>query len=117
MEDKQTSSRNKRRERKLTLLYVLGGGILTEDFITKHMRIILFVFFLIIFFIANRYNCMQKLKEIDHLQQQARDLRYEAISTSSELPTNSRESQVEELVKEQGLNMEGAKEPPYELYK
>ena len=60
---------------------------------------------------------IQKLREIDRLQQQLRDVRFEALSISSELTGNSRQSQIELLIEEQGIDLEGAKTPPYELYK
>ncbi|MCD8471761.1 MAG: hypothetical protein LRY33_04490 [Parabacteroides chartae] len=98
-------------------MYVLGGGILKKDFIVKHTRMIVLIVILMFFFIGNRYTCMQKLREIDRLQQQLRDVRFEALSISSELTGNSRQSQIELLIEEQGVELEGAKTPPYELYK
>ena len=41
----------------------------------------------------------------------------EALSISSELTGNSRQSQIELLIEEQGIELEAAKNPPYELYK
>lgn len=107
----------KKKEKKLSLLYILGGGILKEDFIIKHTRMIVLLVILAFFFIGNRYSCMQKLKEIDRLQQQLRDIRFEALSISSELTGQSRQSQVEVLVEEQGIELGAAQSPPYEIYK
>ena len=115
MNEKQ--QQKKKKERRLSLLYILGGGILKEDFIVKHTRMIVLVVVLIFFFIGNRYTCMQKLREIDRLQQELRDVRFEALSVSSELTGNSRQSQIELLIEEQGIELEAAKQPPYELYK
>lgn len=109
--------KTKKKEKRLSLLYILGGGILKEDFILKHTRMLVFIVVLIFFFIGNRYTCMQKLREIDRLQQQLRDVRFEALSISSELTGNSRQSQIEFLIEEQGIDLEGAKTPPYNLYK
>ena len=95
----------------------LGGGILKEDFIVRHTKMIVLVVVLIFIFIGNRYVCMQRLREIDRLQQQLRDVRFEALSISSELTGNSRQSQIELLIEEQGIELEAAKNPPYELYK
>ena len=117
-EEKQQQRKNtKKKENKFSPLYVLGGGLLKEDFIIKHTRMIILVVILIFFFLSNRYTCMQKLREIDRLQQQLRDVRFEALSISSELTGNSRQSQIELLIEEQGIELEGAKTPPYELYK
>lgn len=116
MEEKQRK-RTKKKEKRLSLLYVLGGGILKEDFITKHTRMLVLIVVLVFFFIGNRYSCMQKLKEIDRLQQELKDVRFEALSISSELTGNSRQSQVELLIEQQGVELEVAKAPPFELYK
>lgn len=116
MEEKQRK-RTKKKEKRLSLLYVLGGGILKEDFITKHTSMLVLIVVLVFFFIGNRYSCMQKLKEIDRLQQELKDVRFEALSISSELTGNSRQSQVELLIEQQGVELEVAKTPPFELYK
>jgi Bacteriodetes cell division protein (FtsL-like) len=88
----ETAKKKKKKEKRLSLLYILGGGILKEDFIVRHTRMI-------------------------RLQQQLRDVRFEALSISSELTGNSRQSQIELLIEEQGIELEAAKNPPYELYK
>lgn len=115
MEEKP--NKTKKKEKRFSLLYILGGGILKEDFIVKHTRMIVLLVILAFFFIGNRYTCMQKLKEIDRLQQQLRDIRFEALSLSSELTGQSRQSQIEALVEQQGIELEGAQTPPYEIYK
>ena len=107
----------KKKEKRFSLLYIFGGGVLKEDFIVKHTKMIVLIVLLIFFFIGNRYTCMRKLKEIDRLQQQLRDVRFEALSISSELTGNSRQSQIELLIEEQGIDLEVAKQPPYELNK
>lgn len=115
--NKPQPKKKKKKEKRFSLLYILGGGILKEDFIVKHTRMIVLVVILIFFFIGNRYTCMQKLREIDRLQQQLRDVKFEHLSISSELTGNSRPSQIEQLVEEQGVELEGAKTPPYKLHK
>ena len=99
MEENGQHKKTRKKEKRLSFWYILGGGVLA------------------FFFIGNRYTCMQKLREIDRLQQQLRDVRFEALSISSELTGNSRQSQIELLIEEQGIDLEGAKTPPYELYK
>ena len=115
--EQQSRKKAKRKEKRLSLLYILGGGILNEDFIVKHTKMIVLIVVLVFFFIGNRYTCMQKLREIDNLQQQLRDVKFEALSISSELTGHSRQSQIETQIEEQGIDLEGAKTPPYELYK
>ena len=113
----ETKQKEKKKENRFSFLYILGGGIL---FFFNHKtpsEMIVLVVVLIFIFIGNRYVCMQRLREIDRLQQQLRDVRFEALSISSELTGNSRQSQIELLIEEQGIELEAAKNPPYELYK
>ena len=95
----ETKQKKKKKENRFSFLYILGGGILKEDFIVRHTKMIVLVVVLIFIFIGNRYVCMQRLREIDRLQQQLRDVR------------------IELLIEEQGIELEAAKNPPYELYK
>ena len=106
-----------KKKKHFSFIYILGGGILNGDFIMRHTRMIVLIVVLIIFFIGNRYSCMQKLSKIDHLQKELQDVRFEALSISSELTGHSRQSQIEPMIEEQGNDMEGAQTPPYELEK
>lgn len=117
MDENKQPKKTNRKEKRFSFWYILGGGILKEDFIMKHTKMIVLVVILIFFFIGNRYTCMQKLSQIDRLQQRLHDIRFEALSVSSELTGNSRQSQIELLIEEQGFELEGAKTPPYEIYK
>ena len=117
MDAENKTSKQTKNKGHLGILYVIGGGFLKEDFFTKNTRMIVLVAILMFFFIGNRYTCLQKLREIDRLQQELRDLRFEALSISSELTGNSRQSQIERLIEEQGIDLEGATTPPYELKK
>ena len=101
-----------KKKKHFSFIYILGGGILNGDFIMRHTRMIVLIVVLIIF-----YSCMQKLSKIDHLQKELQDVRFEALSISSELTGHSRQSQIESLIEEQGIDLEGAQTPPYELEK
>ncbi|MDR2775488.1 MAG: hypothetical protein LBC19_12260 [Tannerella sp.] len=106
-----------KKKKRISWMYILGGGILKEDFIVKHTNMIVLIVFLLFGYISNRYSCIMMLREIDRLQEQLKDVQFEALSTSARLTGNTRPSQVEELVKRQGLGLEKAKTPPYKLYK
>lgn len=106
-----------KKKKKITLMYILGGGILSEDFIVKHTKLVVLIVALLFVYISNRYTCTIKLREIDSLQDRLKEVKYEAQSVSAKLTGNTRPSQVEELVKRQGLELEKAKTPPYKLRK
>jgi hypothetical protein len=97
------------------LLYILSGGILQHALLLRHAKLILLIVLLLLTFIGNRYTCMHKLRDIDRLQQQLQDLRFEALSISSQLSSSSRQSHIEERIKDAALPLLPPSAPPYEL--
>ncbi|MDR0505364.1 MAG: hypothetical protein LBH32_00895 [Dysgonamonadaceae bacterium] len=92
-------------------------GDLFEDFIIKQSKMILWVFFLILVFISNRYSCSKKLAEIRRLTAKLELVKYENLSLSTEITTRSRQIQLEDMLKEKGINLEMAKTPAIEIHR
>ena len=109
--------KEKDKKKKRNFLYFLSGGILKEDFVVKHTRLIILIVILLVLFIGNRYTCLTKLREIDQLQNELFDVKTESIQISGQLTGRNRMSQIEEMVKAKGLEIESAKTPPYILHK
>jgi len=110
----------KKRKKRTVIEWIVDifyGNILKEDFIVRHTKMIVLVVVLIFGYISNRYACIIKLREIDRLQTQLKEVKSEALDLSAELTGNTRPSQVEELVKRNGLGLEKANTPPYKLHK
>ncbi|MDR2121117.1 MAG: hypothetical protein LBP64_09650 [Tannerella sp.] len=107
----------KKKKRRFSILYFLSGGILKEEFVVKHTRMIILIVILLFFFISNRYTCLLKLREIGHLEEELQDLKNKDIEISSKLTGNNRLSEIEDMLKKQGLELESAQMPPYILYK
>lgn len=75
--------------------------------------IVLCAFFAIIY-ITNRYSSEQEIIEIEKLKTELTDMRYRALTRSSELTVKTRQSQVEQSLKMTGDSvLESPKEPPY----
>jgi hypothetical protein len=115
MEEKK--NHKKRKQRRLSFNYIIGGGILKEEFFVKHIRMIALVVILTIGFISNRYACILKIRKIDNLQRELKSVQLESLAISIELSEYSRPSMVEEQVKEQHMNLEMATSPPFELHR
>jgi cell division protein FtsL len=98
-------------------MYILGGTVLTEDFFWKNARFIITVFVIIVFYISNRYSCIEKIAKIETLQQELKDAKYESLTISAELMGISRESKVEDMVQKNGVDLKQAKEPIYKIKK
>ena len=64
-------------------------------------------------YIGNHYGVIMNLNKIDELNETLADVKYEALTQSSLLMQESRQSRVRELVMEKGLELEDAKTPPY----
>jgi len=107
----------KGKKKRPSLLYILSGGILKEGFIVKHTKLLVFIVALLFIFISNRYSCLLKLREIDRLQRELQDVKQESVTLSGQLTGSNRLSQMEELVKKYGLDLEAPTSPPYILHK
>ena len=107
----------KKKKRKNSWMYILGGGILKEGFVIKHTKMIVLIVILLFFYISNRYSCIIKIREIDRLQIQLKEVKSEHLSILVQLTGNTQPSQIEESVKRLGLDIEKAKTPPYKLSK
>lgn len=98
-------------------MYILGGTVLTEDFFWKNARFIITVFVIIVFYISNRYSCIEKMSKIEKLQWELKDAKYESLTISAKLMGVSRESKVEDMVQKNGVDLKMSQEPIYKIEK
>jgi cell division protein FtsL len=100
-----------------SFIYVFGGSVLTEDFLLKNMRFIVTVLIIIFIFIGHRYTVLQKMAEIEKLERELKDAKYEALSISADLTKASRLTEIERLIEEEGLELKISNEPVYRIRK
>jgi hypothetical protein len=105
------------KKKKSSLFKILAGDILTEDFVVKQSKMVLWVVFLILIFISNRYSCVKKLAEIQELKTQLEYLEYENLVISTELTSRCRQSQIEHFLNEKGINLSLPQRPAIEIRK
>lgn len=97
-----------------TLRKILGGDILTAQFIRRQIWLVILVVFFTIIYISNRYSIQKDLIEIDQLQKELLDAKYKALSSSSQITEKSRESNVLEMLKNNKDSiLHIATQPPY----
>ena len=101
--------------RKGSVWDVFDGSVLTRDKVVRQLPFALFITFLIILHIGNRYHSEKMIRETMKLQTELKELRARAISTASELEFISRQSEVVKLVEKQGLGLKEAVEPPLKI--
>lgn len=107
-EDESPLSRN------FSLRKILGGDLLNTGFIRRQIPLVLLIVAFIIIYIANRYSCQQDIIEIDKLQTQLRDAKFQALSSTSEMTEKSLESNVLQVLKNNKDSvLKMASQPPY----
>lgn len=96
---------------------LLDGRILADKVIRKNIRFILFLTALGIIYIANGYNAEKLYKKKVRMEKEVRDLRFESITTASQLMYISKQSEVKKRINKEGLNLQESKEPPVKIYR
>ncbi|WP_276910850.1 FtsL-like putative cell division protein [Hallella colorans] len=100
--------------RKFSLRKILGGDILNTAAIRRQIWLFVLIAAFMVVYIANRYGCQRDIIEIDRLQEELKDAKYKALSSTSQLTEKSRESNVMEMLKtNQDSVLKIAKQPPY----
>lgn len=78
----------------------------------KTLPYYIFLVGLLIIYITNNLSIEGDLRRISELTSEIKELRYESISTSSELMNMSKQSEVIRRVEAEGLNLKELTEPP-----
>jgi len=109
--------RNKKRTRKISIKGVIGGQFLTEDFVSRQLKLLVLIVALTVVFISNSYSCVKKLAEIEALNAKLKEIKYEHLDLSAQLTSSSRYSKVEDLLKQRGINLSSPANRVYEIKK
>ena len=96
---------------------ILGGDILANDFFRRQTKLLILMMIFILFYIHNRYASQQQQIEIDKLKKELIDIKYDALTRSSELMEKSRQSRIEEYVSEEQSDLQTSPNPPYVIKK
>lgn len=98
-----------------TLRSLIDGSLFYKGVIKQNLPYIIFCTLLLVFYIGNRYKCEDQLTKIAHLEKEITDLRYESTTTSAELMSLSRQSEVCKLVRKRGINLEESVKAPQRI--
>ena len=97
----------------ITFKSIMGGDILAHNFLRRQANLLILIVILTILYIDNRYSSQQELIEIDQLKKELTDIKYDALTISSELTEKSRQSRIEEYLATENTGLETATTPPY----
>ncbi|MBA7506970.1 hypothetical protein ES706_05685 [subsurface metagenome] len=98
--------------KRMSVRGLIDGSLLTREAVIKQLPYIIFLTLLILIYIGNRYHAEKVVRKTVELQNEVRELRSEAITTSAELMFISKQSEVTKLVKRKNLELEELKKPP-----
>jgi hypothetical protein len=121
MKEQNTNKQKKQKEnaspKHMSIRSILGGDILANDFFKRQTSLLILIMILTILYIDNRYTSQQKLIEIDRLKKELTDIKYDALTRSSELMEKSRQSRIEEYISTEESHLETATNRPYLIKK
>jgi hypothetical protein len=80
----------------------LGGEILKSGTF-RFFPFLVFITFLAFIYIANNYYAERKIRKINHLRKELKELRYEYITTKSKLTELSKQSQLAKKLEHSGI--------------
>ena len=103
----------KKSARRTTWRGIIGGDILAAEFFRRQVKLLVLVMVLVIFYINNRYECQQQMIRIEELKKDLTDIKYDALTRSSELMEHSRQSRIEEYIATKQSDLQSATTPPY----
>lgn len=98
--------------KRITVKELLGGGVLSREVVIRQIPYVLFLFALLLFYIANQYRGDKVMSEIVAVEKRVKELRTESVSTAFELMEKSKQTRVIQLIEERGLGLKEAMDPP-----
>ena len=121
MKEQNTNKQKKQKEnaspKHMSIRSILGGDILANDFFKRQTSLLILIMILTILYIDNRYTSQQELIEIDRLKKELTDIKYDALTRSSELMEKSRQSRIEEYISTEESHLETATNRTYKIKK
>lgn len=115
--DKFTSPEPEKLRKKVRVKELIDGTFLVRENMIRQLPFVLFLTFLGVIYIGNRFHAERMVRQINDLKIEVGNLRSEQITITSELMNISRPSQVAALVELKGLNLQESLEPPKKLRK
>jgi hypothetical protein len=95
--------KNRAKNTARSLQSILGGGFLANKRTAENLPFLLFLAFLGLIYIANSYYAEKKIRKIERLQKEVKELRYEYIYTRSQLMSKSRQSEIAKTLSYEGI--------------
>lgn len=92
---------------------LLGGNFLARDSSVRFLPFLLFLTFLGLLYIANIYYAEENIREIDALNRELKELRYEYVATHTKLMHISKQSELAKRL--EALGLKESTVPPFKI--
>ncbi len=96
---------------------ILGGEFLTSEVLVRQWKLILLIVVMAFFYISNRYSCLQKISDINKLKRELADAKFESLIRSCDLMSESKQSKIQKIISERGVELEASQTPPIVISK
>jgi len=100
------------KKKKMKIKNVFDGSVLVSEVASKHVPFVLYLAFLAILYIGNRFSSESLLRKTKALQDEIKELNSESISTFSELMNNSKQSTVIQELRKREMGLDESTIPP-----
>ncbi len=115
--EKTSSPEPEKLKKRVRVKELIDGTFLVRENMIRQLPFVLFLTFLGVIYIGNRFHAERMVRQINDLKIEVGNLRSEQITITSELMNISRPSQVAALVESKGLGLQESLEPPKKLRK
>lgn len=89
----------------------VNGNMFTKKFFRKQIPLIFIVFILLFFYVDNRFYCEKQLLNIIELEKKIKDVKYESLTISAQLMRITRQSNINQMIKDRGIDLKVSKKP------
>lgn len=113
--EKPATPDHEQQNKKVHVKELINGTFLVRENVVKQLPYLLFLTFLGLIYIGNRFHAERMVRQINELKIEVGNLRAEQITITSELMNISRPSEVSALVESKGLGLKESMEPPKKL--
>ena len=103
------------KEKRKGVLSILDGSLLSKEKVSNQILYTLFLAFLALVYIGNKYRYEKLIREGQKMQVEVKNLRAESITTAAQLMHISKQSQVSLMVEKKGLGLEASVVPPKKI--
>jgi hypothetical protein len=110
-----TASQEAKDMSKFRIRELLDGTILVRENVLKQLPFVLFLTFLGIIYIGNRFHAERMVRKISEMKTEVGNLRSEEITITSELMNISRPSEVAALVASKSMGLKESMVPPKKI--